>query len=53
MEKTHDVLFLSAEERYHIFEKDHADLLKRVPLRIVASYLGITQETLSRMRSKK
>ena len=52
MKKTFDVLFLSAEERYHLFVKDHADLLNRVPLRYVASYLGITQETLSRLRSK-
>ena len=52
MKKTFDVLFLSAEERYHIFVKDHSDLLNRVPLRYVASFLGITQETLSRLRSK-
>jgi CRP-like cAMP-binding protein len=52
MKKTHDVLFLSAEERYHIFLKDHDDLLSRIPLRYVASYLGITQETLSRLRAK-
>ena len=52
MKKTFDVLFLSAEERYSLFVKDHADLLNRVPLRYVASYLGITQETLSRLRSK-
>ncbi len=52
MKKTFDVLFLSAEERYNIFLKDHNSLLNRVPLRHVASYLGITQETLSRMRAK-
>lgn len=52
MKKTSDVLFLSAEERYHLFVKDHSDLLNRIPLRFVASYLGITQETLSRLRSK-
>ncbi len=52
MKKTYDVLFLSAEERYHIFLKENADLLNRIPLRFIASYLGIKQETLSRMRSK-
>jgi CRP-like cAMP-binding protein len=52
MKKTFDVLFLSAEERYHIFEKDQHDLLNRIPLRYIASYLGITQETLSRLRAK-
>ena len=52
MKKTYDVLFLSAEERYQLFVKDHGDLLNRVPLRFVASFLGITQETLSRLRAK-
>ncbi len=52
MKKTYDVLFLSAEERYTLFLRDHEDLLNRVPLRYIASYLGITQETLSRLRSK-
>ena len=52
MKKTHDVLFLSAEERYDKFLNEHSDLINRLPLRIIASYLGITQETLSRLRSK-
>ncbi len=52
MKKTYDVLFLSAEERYQIFIKDHSELINRVPLRYIASYLGITQETLSRLRAK-
>jgi len=52
MKKTFDVLFLSAEERYQIFAKDNTDLLNRVPLKHIASYLGITQETLSRLRAK-
>ncbi len=52
MKKTYDVLFLSAEERYQLFVKDNGDLLNRVPLRYVASFLGITQETLSRLRAK-
>ena len=52
MKKTFDVLFLSAEERYQLFLRDNGDLLNRVPLKHIASYLGITQETLSRLRSK-
>jgi CRP-like cAMP-binding protein len=51
MKKTFDVLFLSAEERYHAFMKEHGDLINRVPLRIIASYIGLTQETLSRIRA--
>ncbi len=52
MKKTFDVLFLSAEERYQFFVKDHTELMNRIPLKYIASYLGITQETLSRMRAK-
>ncbi|MEZ5027069.1 MAG: Crp/Fnr family transcriptional regulator [Chitinophagales bacterium] len=52
MKRTQDVLFLSAEERYSTFTEHNSDLINRVPLRYVASYLGITQETLSRLRAK-
>lgn len=52
MKKTYDVLFLSAEERYQIFMKEQSDLMNRVPLRYIASYLGVKQETLSRLRAK-
>jgi CRP-like cAMP-binding protein len=52
MKMTYEVLFLSAEERYKIFVNQHTDLLNRLPLRYIASYLGITPETLSRLRAK-
>lgn len=45
-------MFLSAVERYELFAKDHSSLMLRLPLRYVASYLGIAPETLSRLRSK-
>jgi CRP-like cAMP-binding protein len=41
---------LSAEERYANFAKQHTDFLQRFPQYIIASYLGITKETLSRIR---
>lgn len=44
--------FREARERYEILLKNHPHILQRVPLGYVASYLGITQETLSRIRSK-
>ena len=53
MQNSYNVLFLSAEERYEQFKKENEDLLNRVPLRIIASFLGITQETLSRLRAKQ
>lgn len=44
--------FHSAEERYRQLLLEAPDLLKRVPLKHIASYLGITQVSLSRIRRK-
>ena len=45
-------LSASAEERYTDFVTRHPALANRVPQRMLASYLGITPETLSRIRRK-
>lgn len=42
---------LSAAERYDKFCEMHPDLLRRVPLKYIASYLGMTDVTLSRLRA--
>ncbi len=42
----------SAEERYLFFTEHYPSLLQRVPLKHIASYLGLTLETLSRIRNK-
>lgn len=42
----------SAMERYQILLSDQAELLQFASLGHIASYLGITQETLSRIRKK-
>jgi len=39
-------------ERYHYIEKNNPHLLQRVSLSQIASYIGITRETLSRIRAK-
>lgn len=44
------IQFHSAEERYKALLEEASDILKRVPLKYVASYLGITQVSLSRIR---
>lgn len=45
-------LFKSASERYEILIKDSPELLQRIQLSYIASYLGITQVSLSRIRAK-
>ena len=43
----------NAQARYQHFINSRPELLNRIPLKYVASYLGITLETLSRLRAKK
>ncbi|KPH14134.1 Crp/Fnr family transcriptional regulator [Chryseobacterium sp. ERMR1:04] len=44
--------FKTALERYKDLMRDKSDLLKRVQLGYIASYLGITQVSLSRIRAE-
>jgi CRP-like cAMP-binding protein len=44
--------FKTAAERYENLLTESPHILERVPLGYIASYLGISQETLSRIRSK-
>ncbi len=45
------IQFHTAEERYSDLLAKKPDVLKRVPLKFIASYLGITQVSLSRIRA--
>ena len=49
------LLFLtgSAKERYEFIIEQHPNLLKKFPLRFIASMIGITPTQLSRVRNKK
>lgn len=49
-QRINQLLGASAEERYSTFIQKYPDLLLRVPLWMIASYLGITPESLSRVR---
>ncbi|MFZ1856919.1 MAG: hypothetical protein WAU29_06095, partial [Chitinophagaceae bacterium] len=42
----------TAEEKYKFFLSNHPTLLQRVALKHIATYLGMNEETLSRVRSK-
>lgn len=42
----------TAEEKYKFFLENHPTLLQRVPLKHIATYLGMNEETLSRIRSR-
>jgi len=46
------LLFTTASERYKILLENNPDLLQRIPLECLASYLGITPVSLSRIRAK-
>lgn len=44
---------LTAKGRYEFLEKNEPELLQRVPISQLASYLGVKRETLSRIRNKR
>ena len=46
------ILSLSLEERYTNLTAIYPDIIQRVPQHMIASYMGLTPETLSRVRKK-
>ncbi|MFA5045195.1 MAG: Crp/Fnr family transcriptional regulator [Paludibacter sp.] len=53
MERTLCLQFQTAKQSYEQLVATHPQILKRAYLGHIASYLGISQETLSRIRAKK
>ena len=43
----------NADQKYELFLKQYGHLSNRVPVKYIASFLGINLETLSRLRGKK
>lgn len=44
---------LPADKRYYDFVSNYPEFVQRFPLHVIASYLGITKETLSRIRKSQ
>lgn len=53
VERLEDRAFCTARERYAHLLKRHPDITQRVSLGHIASYLGMSQETLSRVRAQR
>ena len=51
-ERIVNALSATAEERYHAFLETYPSMAQRVPQKMLASYLGVSPETLSRIRHK-
>jgi CRP-like cAMP-binding protein len=47
------IQFETAQQRYNGLLKNSPNIVQRVPLSYIASFLGVTLETLSRIRSQK
>jgi CRP-like cAMP-binding protein len=45
------IQFHTAEERYQSLLDQAPDVIRRIPLKYISSYLGITQQSLSRIRA--
>jgi len=52
-QRAFDMANLTAEERYNKFVKENPNIIQNVPLGYIASYLGITQRHLSRLRKER
>ena len=50
--RTAQMLFLSPKERYLLLLNDHPDYFQKYSLKHIASYLGITPQSLSRIRNQ-
>jgi CRP/FNR family cyclic AMP-dependent transcriptional regulator len=53
IQRIESFITLNAAQRYELLLKDNPKLVQRLPAKIIADYLGINRETLSRLKSRK
>ncbi|AMP99667.1 cyclic nucleotide-binding protein [Pedobacter cryoconitis] len=53
IKRIESLITVGAKDRYKLLISNNQTLIKRLSSKIVADYLGISQETLSRLKSKK
>ena len=53
LERITSMRFTTAKEKYNHFCSTYQNIHARIPLGMIATYLGITQETLSRIRAER
>jgi hypothetical protein len=51
IEQSNSFKLLNPEERYKYLQENNPEYLQRIPLTYLASYLGMSRKTLSRIRS--
>jgi CRP-like cAMP-binding protein len=53
LKRSNSLLFSSPEDRYNQLVEDNPKLLQRVPQYMIASFIGVTPEALSRIRKRQ
>ncbi|MVM33585.1 cyclic nucleotide-binding domain-containing protein [Spirosoma sp. HMF4905] len=53
IQRIESFITMDAKMRYEILQQTNPDLIRRLPAKIIADYLGISQETLSRLKAKR
>jgi CRP-like cAMP-binding protein len=51
-ERLHQLQTMTATERYQLLAETYPNVIQHIPLTYIASYLGVSLETLSRIRAK-
>lgn len=53
IDRIEDFVTLNPESRYENFIERHANIVNRIPQQYIASYIGITPESFSRLKNRK